>query len=206
MHNSDNDNQSTPPVSVDDKQNDALSALWQAQPVTSINIEEVKASLSSERTKQRWYMVIDSLAFIPAIYLLVNSWEKFTFVAHAMFIFMLVTALPLLVYQLWLRRVAAFSKDIQTADHLMQLIKQIKNNVKIAVITKHSTWTAVLFGYGFLVERYFYGELTPEKIMKMAIIMTSMSIVMLVWYVWASKRQKRFERQLETLEKMAQQR
>ena len=66
MHNSDNDNQSTPPVSVDDKQNDALSALWQAQPVTSINIEEVKASLSSERTKQRWYMVIDSLAFIPA--------------------------------------------------------------------------------------------------------------------------------------------
>jgi Flp pilus assembly protein TadB len=64
----------------------------------------------------------------------------------------------------------------------------------------------VLFGYGFLVERYFYGELTPEKIMKMAIIMTSMSIVMLVWYVWASKRQKRFERQLETLEKMAQQR
>jgi len=27
-----------------------------------------------------------------------------------------------------------------------------------------------------------------------------------VWYVWASKRQKRFERQLETLQKMAQQR
>lgn len=204
MHNSDNDNQSTPPVSVDDKQNDALSALWQAQPVTSINIEEVKASLSSERTKQRWYMVIDSLAFIPAIYLLVNSWEKFTFVAHAMFIFMLVTALPLLVYQLWLRRVAAFSKETQTADHLSQLTKQIKNNVRIAFMTKHSTWTAVLFGCGFLLERYFYGELSPEKIMKMAIVMTSISIVMLAWYVWANKRQKRFERQLETLENMTQ--
>ena len=112
----------------------------------------------------------------------------------------------LLVYQLWLRRVAAFSRDTQTADHLTQLIKQIKNNVKIAVITKHSTWTAVLFGCAFLVERYFYGELTPAKVMKMAIVMTSMSVVMLVWYVWASKRQKRFERQLETLEKMAQQR
>ncbi len=204
MHNSDNDNQSTPPVSVDDKQNDALSALWQAQPVTSINIEEVKASLSSERTKQRWYMVIDSLAFIPAIYLLVNSWEKFTFVAHAIFIFMLVTALPLLVYQLWLRRVAAFSKETQTADHLSQLTKQIKNNVRIAFMTKHSTWTAVLFGCGFLLERYFYGELSPEKIMKMAIVMTSISIVMLAWYVWANKRQKRFERQLETLENMTQ--
>ncbi|AMK00183.1 hypothetical protein AVL55_19685 [Alteromonas macleodii] len=205
MHNSDKENQTNPPV-LDDEQNDALSALWQAQPVTTINLEEVKASLSSERTKQRWYMLVDSLAFIPAVYVLVITWEEFTFVAQAMFIFMLITALPLLVYQLWLRRVAAFSKDTQTADHLMQLTKQIKNNVKIAVITKHSTWTAVLFGCGFLLERYFYGELTPEKIVKMAIVMTSISIVMLVWYVWASKRQKRFERQLETLEKMVQQR
>ena len=205
MHNSDKENQTNPPV-LDDEQNDALSALWQAQPVTTINLEEVKASLSSERTKQRWYMLVDSLAFIPAVYVLVITWEEFTFVAQAMFIFMLITALPLLVYQLWLRRVAAFSKDTQTADHLMQLTKQIKNNVKIAVITKHSTWTAVLFGCGFLLERYFYGELTPEKIVKMTIVMTSISIVMLVWYVWASKRQKRFERQLETLEKMVQQR
>ena len=205
MHNSDKENQTNPPV-LDDEQNDALSALWQAQPVTTINLEEVKASLSSERTKQRWYMLVDSLAFIPAVYVLVITWEEFTFVAQAMFIFMLITALPLLVYQLWLRRVAAFSKDTQTADHLMQLTRQIKNNVKIAVITKHSTWTAVLFGCGFLLERYFYGELTPEKIVKMAIVMTSISIVMLVWYVWASKRQKRFERQLETLEKMVQQR
>ena len=205
MHNSDKENQTNPPV-LDDEQNDALSALWQAQPVTTINLEEVKASLSSERTKQRWYMLVDSLAFIPAVYVLVITWEEFTFVAQAMFIFMLITALPLLVYQLWLRRVAAFSKDTQTADHLMQLTKQIKNNVKIAVITKHSTWTAVLFGCGFLLERYFYGELTPEKIVKMTIVMTSISIVMLGWYVWASKRQKRFERQLETLQKMAQQR
>ncbi len=205
MHNSDKENQTNPPV-LDDEQNDALSALWQAQPVTTIDLEEVKASLSSERTKQRWYMLVDSLAFIPAVYVLVITWEEFTFVAQAMFIFMLITALPLLVYQLWLRRVAAFSKDTQTADHLMQLTKQIKNNVKIAVITKHSTWTAVLFGCGFLLERYFYGELTPEKIVKMAIVMTSISIVMLVWYVWASKRQKRFERQLEALEKMVQQR
>ncbi|MEC7511031.1 MAG: hypothetical protein VYC99_09565, partial [Pseudomonadota bacterium] len=96
MHNSDKENQTNPPV-LDDEQNDALSALWQAQPVTTINLEEVKASLSSERTKQRWYMLVDSLAFIPAVYVLVITWEEFTFVAQAMFIFMLITALPLLV-------------------------------------------------------------------------------------------------------------
>lgn len=206
MHNSDKENQKTPPTSVGNEQNEALSALWQTQPVTTIDVEEVKSSLRSERTKQRWYMVIDSLAFIPAVYLLINNWDKFTFVAHAMFIFMLITALPLLIYQLWLRRVAAFSKDTQTADHLIKLTKQIKNNVKIAFITKHSTWTAVLFGYAFLLERYFFGDPAPEKITKMTIVMTSLSIGMLVWYVWAHKRQKRFERQLKTLESMAQQR
>ena len=206
MHNLDKENQKTASARAENEQNDALSVLWQTQPVTTINLEEVKASLSSERIKQRWYMVIDSLAFVPAIYLLINSWDKFTFVAHAMFIFMLITALPLLVYQLWLRRVAAFSNDTQTVDHLMQLTKQIKNNVKIAFITKHSTWTAVLFGYAFLLERYLFGNPTPEKIVNMFVVMTSVSIGMLVWYVWAHKRQKRFERQLKTLESMAQQR
>ncbi|WP_334059784.1 hypothetical protein [Alteromonas sp. S005] len=206
MHNSDKENHKIQIDVAELDRDDALSALWQAQSVTAINLTEVKENLRSERTKQRWYMVIDSLAFIPAIYLLITSWDKFTFVAHAMFIFMLVTALPLLVYQLWLRRVAAFSKDTQTVDHLIQLTKQIKNNVKIAFITKHSTWTAVLFGYAFLLERYFFGDPTPEKITKMAIVMTLLSIGMLIWYVWAHKRQKRFECQLEILETMVQHR
>ena len=206
MHNSDKENQTNPPVSVDDEQNDGLSALWQAQPVTTINLSEVKASLSSERTKQRWYMLLDSLMVIPAIYILNKYWGHMSFVAQMMFLFMLVTSLPLLIYQLWLRRVAAFYKDSQTTNHLTQLTKQIKNNVKIAFITKHSTWLAVVFGIAFMLERYLFGEHTPEKITKMSIVMAVMTTGMSIWYVWAHKRQKRFERQLETLENMAQQR
>jgi len=206
MHNSDKENQTNPPVSVDDGQNDGLSALWQAQPVTTINLSEVKASLSSERTKQRWYMLLDSLMVIPAIYILNKYWGHMSFVAQMMFLFMLVTSLPLLIYQLWLRRVAAFYKDSQTTNYLTQLTKQIKNNVKIAFITKHSTWVAVVFGIAFILERYLFGDHTPEKITKMSIVMAVMTTGMSIWYVWADKRQKRFERQLETLEKMAQQR
>lgn len=204
MHNSDKENQTNPPLSVDDEENDALSALWQAQPVTTINLEEVKASLRSERTKQRWYMVMDSIMVIPAVYILTKYWGNMTLVAQMMFLFMLVTSLPLLVYQLWLRRIAAFFKDSQTADHLAQLTKQIKNNVKIAFITKHSTWIAVVFGFAFILERYFFGDLSPEKITKLSIVMTFMTTGMMIWYIWAHKRQKRFERQLKTLEDMVQ--
>ena len=206
MHNSDKDNQKIPQILVDNEQNEALSALWQTQPVTTIDVEEVKSSLRSERTKQRWYMVFDSLMVIPAIYILNKYWGNMTLIAQMMFLFMLVTSLPLLIYQLWLRRVAAFYKDSQTANHLTRLTKQIKNNVKIAFITKHSTWVAVVFGIAFILERYFFGDLTPEEIIKMSIVMVLMTIGMLIWYVWAHKRQKRFERQLKTLESMAQQR
>ena len=204
MHNSDKENQKTPPTSVNNEQNETLSALWQTQPVTAIDVDEVKSSLRSERTKQRWYMVFDSLMVIPAIYILNKYWGNMTLVAQMMFVFMLVTSVPLLIYQLWLRRVAAFYKDSQTANHLTRLTKQIKNNVKIAFITKHSTWVAVVFGIAFILERYFLGDLTPEKIVKMSIVMVLMTIGMLVWYMWADKRQKRFERQLKTLESMAQ--
>lgn len=150
-------------------------------------------------------MVMDSLMVFPAIYILAKYWGNMSLVAQMMFVFMLATSLPLLVYQLWLRRVAAFYKDSQTADHLMQLTKQVKNNVKIAFMTKHSTWIAIVFGFAFILERYFFGDLAPEKVTKLIIVVTSMSIGMLIWYVWAHKRQKRFERQLKTLEAMAQQ-
>lgn len=206
MHNSDKENQTNPPVSVDDAQNDGLSALWQAQPVTTINLSEVKASLSSERTKQRWYMVLDLLMIAPGVYVFLKYWDNMSYIAQIIILFILISSLPFLAYQLWLRSEAAFYKNTQTADHLAKLTKQIKNNARIAYMTKHSTWIGMIFGIGLALERYFFGVLASEKLARMAIVMTSVSIVMLVWYVWANKRQKRFERQLETLEKMAQQR
>jgi len=204
MHDANDKNQKNLVGSNEEQQDQTLSALWQAQPTTTLDLEDVKSNLLSERRKQRWYMVFDSLAFVPALYFLTIHWEKFSVVAHAMFIIMLLTALPLLVYQLWLRRVAAFYRDSQTADHLSQLTKQIKNNIKIAFITKHSTWTAVIFGYGFLLERYLFDDMTNQKIIKMVVVITSLSVGMLIWYVWAHKRQKRFEHQLNTMQRMAQ--
>ena len=43
MHNSDNEHKKTSKNLMEEQADDGLSALWQAQPVTTINIEEVKA-------------------------------------------------------------------------------------------------------------------------------------------------------------------
>ena len=204
MHNSDKENQTNPPVSADNELNDGLSALWQAQPVTTINLEGVKANLGSERTKQRWYIILDLLMVVPGIYVLLKYWDNMSHIAHMIILFILIASIPFLAYQLWLRSEAAFYKNTQTTDHLAKLTKQIRNNVRIAYMTKHSTWIGMVFGVGLALERYFYGELTSEKAARIVIVLSSISVVMLVWYVWANKRQKRFERQLDALEKMAQ--
>jgi len=205
MYNTDKENQKIATDVAEIPLDDTLSALWQAQPIAAIDLEKVKANLSSERKKQRWYMAIDFLAFVPGAYLLIKYWEALSLTAQTIYVLLICSAIPLLFYQLWLRRVAAFYKDSQTVDHLTQLTKQIKNNVKIAFITKHSTWVALLFGFAFITERILFGELTQEKVTRMAVVMTSMSVVMLIWFIWAQKRQKRFEHQLKTLESMAKQ-
>lgn len=66
-------------------------------------------------------------------------------------------------------------------------------------MTKHSTWIAMLFGLVFILERFVQGELSSDKIIRAVFVFTAMSIVMLVWFIWAHKRQKRFEHQLKTL-------
>lgn len=148
-------------------------------------------------------MIIDVLITLPAAYVLYDVFSKYwgnmSSVGHTIFYLMLIISLPLLAYQLWLRRVAAFYKDSQTADHLSKLTKQIKNNITIALITKHSTWIAMLFGLAFILERYVQGELSSDKIIRAVFAMTAMSVAMLVWFIWAHKRQKRFEHQLKTL-------
>ena len=183
-----------------------LLSLWQAQPVSEIDLEAVKKSFNEEQRKQRLYMVVDSLAFLPAVYMVVVTWGELSFAMKAMCMLLFILATPMLVYQLWLRRIAAFAKNSDTFDHLQQFTKQIKNNIRIAFITKHSGWPALLFIPGFAYLRYLSGDLSVEKLTQMGIVFAVLSIGIAGWTLWAHKRQKRFEQQLKTLHEMADKR
>lgn len=196
MH-SDNDNQ---------QGDNALTELWQAQPTNTIDVAEVKKSFNSERVKQRLYILIDIILLLPPLYLMYLAWGEMTFAAKTLCLFMVVTAVPLVMYQLWLRRVAAFTKDSHTLDHLQQFTHQIKNNIRIAFITKHSAWPAFIVLPLFVLERHFAGALSPEKWDKLIIALPIASIIVIVWGVWAHKRQQRFEAQLAVLQSMADKR
>lgn len=182
-----------------DKQTPDLTELWKAQSVPAIDVSEIKKNLISERRKQRIFMLLDCSAVLPALYLLHRYWDALSSAAQVFQVIMLVTALPLLVYQLWLRRIAAFYRSEQTQDHLASLIKQIQNNVRIAFITKHSTWLASLCMCLFFAERYLSGALSDEKVIRNTLIVVLISAAMAVWYRWANKRQKRLQKKLQRL-------
>ena len=82
--------------SQQDQINDLLS-LWQAQPVSEIDLEAVKKSFNEEQRKQRLYMVVDSLAFLPAVYMVVVTWGELSFAMKAMCMLLFILATPMLV-------------------------------------------------------------------------------------------------------------
>lgn len=187
----------------DDKNNQDLSALWQAQPVNSIDLTEVKKSLNSQRVKQRIYTILDILLCLPALYIVFSSWPELSPMMKYLCIFMFASTAPFIAYQLWLRRVAAFLSGAQTVDHLAQLIKQTANNVRIAKLTKHSAWPALVIMPVFVLLKYLEGDISIERWVRIGYIFLVATVGIVAWSVWAHKRQKRFEKQLKALQIMA---
>ena len=176
-----------------------LTSLWQAQPVNSIDLEAVKKTFKKEKKNQRLYIVIDCLAFLPVMLIMSKHWSDLSILVQSMLVGIILLMVPFLGYQLWLRRIAAFSRTDQTLSYLNQLINQIKNNIRIAWMTKHSTWLSVSMIAIFYVVLYLLDELASDEYYKGFLATAIVSILMLPWYIWADKRQKRFESELTRL-------
>ncbi|MDP2535203.1 hypothetical protein [Alteromonas stellipolaris] len=189
--------------SADNVSDNELSALWQAQPVSNVDLEEVKKTFKSQTRKQRFYIMVDCLSLIPMVWMFMYYWSEFPPLVRIMNIGLIVFILPLLGYQLWLRRVAAFGSNAQTNNHVQQLKKQFKNNARIAFINKHSAWVAVLIVIAFNTI-FTLAKAAEEREYGLVLMVTAITAgIMAVWYVWAHRRQKQFEKKLTALNDMS---
>lgn len=180
-----------------------LSALWQAQPVSNVDVDEVKKTFESQARKQRLYFLLDCLSLVPAVWIFIHYWDEIPVTARALYFGLMVFVIPLLGYQLWLRRVAAFGSNAQTNNHVQQLKKQFKNNARIAFINKHSAWIAVLIVIAFNTT-FTLAKAAEEREYGVVLMVTAMTAgIMAVWYVWAHRRQKQFEKKLTALNDMS---
>ena len=189
-----------------DEMDTDLSALWQTQPVSKIDVEAVKRNFNNERKKQRLYIVVDLLLLIPAILIVFSTWGEHTYAMKVLCVSLFVVSTPFILYQLWLRRVAAFAKESQTVNHLEKLIQQTKNNIRIAFLTKHSIWPTLLIIPAFVYLRFQKGDVSPESFQRIVFALAVSGTVIVIWCIWAHKRQQRFERQLQTLIEMEESR
>ena len=189
--------------SADNSRDNELSALWQAQPVSNVDVDEVKKTFESQTRKQRLYFLIDCLSLVPGVWIFIHYWDELPVTARVLYFGLMLFVIPLLGYQLWLRRVAAFGSNAQTNNHLQQLKKQFKNNARIAFINKHSAWVAVLIVIAFNTI-FTLAKAAEEREYGIVLIVTAITAgIMAVWYVWAHRRQKQFEKKLTALNDMS---
>lgn len=176
-----------------------LTSLWQAQPVATIDVEKIQRDYRKQTIKQRCYMLLDIFGMMPAVVLVWYTWEDFSTVAAGMIVGLGVVMVPIVGYLIWLRRVTAFGRARSTTDYLEQLSRQMKNNARIAWLTKHSAWLTPLFIGVFYLVIFLQGELPEEKYAVVGGGLAGMCILMAGFFRWAQKREQRFMRQFEAL-------
>ncbi|MBU2978518.1 hypothetical protein [Alteromonas sp. C1M14] len=188
---------------ADDNSDKSLSALWQAQPVSQIDVDEVRNTFKSQTKKQRLYFLMDCLSIIPAVWMFILYWDEFPISVRGLYFGLMLLVIPLLGYQLWLRRVAAFNSNVQTTDHVQKLKKQFKNNARIAFVNKHSAWLAVLIVVVFNTA-FSLAKAAEEREYTLLFLVTGgTTVIMAIWYVWAHCRQKSFEKKLAALNEIS---
>ena len=169
--------------SADNSRDNELSALWQAQPVSNVDVDEVKKTFESQTRKQRLYFLIDCLSLVPGVWIFIHYWDELPVTARVLYFGLMLFVIPLLGYQLWLRRVAAFGSNAQTNNHLQQLKKQFKNNARIAFINKHSAWIAVPIVIAFNTI-FTLAKAAEEREYGVMLLVTAVTVgIMAVWYV-----------------------
>ena len=176
-----------------------LNDLWQSQPVSKIDVNQVKKRWRTFQFRHRLYLTLDFLCLVPLIYLLfwspirTNSPEWYFLIAIGF------AAVVYTIYLTWLRRLSLFSGK-STRDHLHLLRKQLANNVRIAQVSKHSAWVVQLALTAFYLTLYINGGLPAAKHIPVVIAIGGAGIANLLFYLWAARRQRRFARELEQLQ------
>jgi Flp pilus assembly protein TadB len=101
------------------------------------------------------------------------------------------------VYITWLRRFSFGWSNTATDQHIQRLQKQIESNIKIANLSLHSIWFVVLLMVVLHVGLYYFEVFPPDRLIRKVLITFAINAVALpcIW-VWASKRKKRFSREL----------
>ncbi len=183
--------------------NDSFSQLWQQQHTNKVDVAALKRQWKGTRIKQWLYFVLDlaSTLVIPVLtYILYPKLSRFEL---AWFVALGLLCLVLLVYLIWLRRYSlGFGKDMLNLTSYQQLLcAQYQQNIKIARLSKLSTWSMPLIMLSFWGLSFVTQDLEPEAAMrKLKFIVIWSAVLMPVIWIWAHRREQKFIKALASLD------
>jgi hypothetical protein len=176
---------------------DPLSQLWQGQTAEQPDINAITKKWRWTKVKQRLYVCLDVLSVVIPFVFIWQYMDELDIVTKRIVLAILLLSIPFVVYLTWLRRFSLGWSSESTEKYIQQLQKQLANNSKIAFITKHSIWPVlVLLGIQYFA--LFYYDVFPiEKLIHKAVISSCIvAVVFIAMWIWADKRQKRFDKEL----------
>ena len=177
-----------------------LDDLWQQQDEIAIDINNIAKMAKVARRKQILYMSLDIASLIP-LPLLFLYMEKLTPFLKGFLLVNCIAASVMVAYFIKLRWAAVFSNHNTTEQYQQNLLQQLKNNAQIAFVNKHVSWlvlfitVTVVAIHGWLID-----EALMKTIQKVGLSFAVASAILVPWWFWASKRQKRFETQSQQLQ------
>jgi hypothetical protein len=181
---------------------DPLNQLWQGQTAEQPDIQAITKKWRWTKVKQRLYVCLDVLSVVIPSVLVWKYMDKLDVFTQRYMIGLLFISIPFVAYLTWLRRFSLGWSSESTEQYIQRLQKQLANNSKIAFITKHSVWP-VLVLIGIQHFSLFYYDVYPmeQLIRKVVISWFIVTVMFIAIWIWADKRQKRFDAERDDLNK-----
>lgn len=176
-----------------------LSALWQQQPTNYIDMQDLTRRLKRQQRAQRLYLVLDMLGFVPAIWVLITTWDELSSLLTGCLITLVAVTFVFYLYIAWLRRHAALATFGDTSHYVDTLKKQLLNNHKIARLTFHSCWLSGVALIAILGMMALFEDYTMENLRRSAWVLILVGLGLVAASVWAHKRAVRFKREYQQL-------
>ena len=176
---------------------DPLSQLWQQQDVVPADLSEVSKKWRKVRLKQCCYVVLDVLSVVIMFAIIWLNAAKLDPFSMALLLGVTSLSVVTAAYITWLRRFSFGWSNVSTDQHIQKLHKQIANNIKIANLSLHSVWIVAVLMVFFCGGLFYFEAFPMDRLIHKALIALAINTVLLpgIW-VWASKRKKRFTKEL----------
>ena len=183
--------------------NDPFSQLWQQQHTNKVDVAVLKKQWKGTRIKQWAYFLLDLICTLILPVMTYILYPKLNRVELVWVVSMGMLCVVVFAYLVWLRRYSlGFGKDKMNLSSYRELLAaQYQQSIKIARLSKLSTWSMPLLMFSFWGVSYFTQALEPEAALrKLKFLAIWTAVFMPLIWIWAHKREQKFTRALASLE------